>query len=124
MKLCGFLGDTSSSGPLACAALATLEEIIEGKVAEYTGTVGEILYRELEKLREKYGYVKDIRGKGLLVGMELSIEGKKIVDACQQKGLLINCVGGYVLRFIPPLIVSATEIRQAIGILDGVMAEI
>ncbi len=116
---------TFGGNPLACAAaLATLEEIIEGKVAEYTGTVGEILYRELEKLREKYGYVKDIRGKGLLVGMELSIEGKKIVDACQQKGLLINCVGGYVLRFIPPLIVSATEIRQAIGILDGVMAEI
>lgn len=116
---------TFGGNPLACAAaLATLEEIIEGKVAEYTGTVGEILYRELEKLREKYGYVKDIRGKGLLVGMELSIEGKKIVDACQEKGLLINCVGGYVLRFIPPLIVSSTEIRQAIGILDGVMAEI
>ncbi|MDD2554568.1 MAG: hypothetical protein PHP51_08350 [Desulfotomaculaceae bacterium] len=56
--------------------------------------------------------------------MELSIEGKKIVDACQEKGLLINCVGGHVLRFIPPLIVSSTEVRQAIGILDGVMDSI
>ncbi|MDD2553714.1 MAG: aspartate aminotransferase family protein, partial [Desulfotomaculaceae bacterium] len=97
---------TFGGNPLACAAaLATLEEIIEGEVVEYTNTVGEILYSELEKLREKYEYVKDIRGKGLLVGMELSIEGKKIVDACQEKGLLINCVGGHVLRFIPPLIV-------------------
>ncbi|MDD4767706.1 MAG: acetylornithine transaminase [Desulfotomaculaceae bacterium] len=116
---------TFGGNPLACAAaLATLEEIIEGEVVEYTNTVGEILYSELEKLREKYEYVKDIRGKGLLVGMELSIEGKKIVDACQEKGLLINCVGGHVLRFIPPLIVSSTEVRQAIGILDGVMDSI
>ncbi len=116
---------TFGGNPLACAAaLATLEEIIEGEVVEYTNAVGEILLKELEKLREKYKYVKDIRGKGLLVGMELSIEGKKIVDACQEKGLLINCVGGYVLRFIPPLVVSSTEVRQAVGILDGVMAEV
>ncbi|MFX4262324.1 acetylornithine transaminase [Pelotomaculum propionicicum] len=116
---------TFGGNPLACAAaLAALEEIIEGEVVEYTNAVGEILYSELEKLREKYDYVKEIRGKGLLIGMELSIDGKKIVDACQEKGLLVNCVGGHVLRFIPPLTVSSTEVRQAIGILDEVMAGI
>lgn len=116
---------TFGGNPLACAAaLATLEEIIEGEVVEYTNAVGEILYKEMEKLFEKYDYVKDIRGKGLLLGMELSIEGKRIVDACQEKGLLINCVGGNVLRFIPPLTVSSTEVKQALGILDEVMAGI
>lgn len=116
---------TFGGNPLACAAaLATLEEIIEGEVVEYTNSVGEILCTELEKLREKYDYVKEIRGKGLLIGMELSIEGKKIVDGCQEKGLLINCVGGHVLRFIPPLTVSSTEVRKAAAILDEVMAAI
>lgn len=116
---------TFGGNPLACAAaLATLEEIIEGEVVEYTNSVGEILCTELEKLREKYDYVKEIRGKGLLIGMELSIEGKRIVDGCQEKGLLINCVGGHVLRFIPPLTVSSTEVRQAVTILDEVMAGI
>lgn len=116
---------TFGGNPLACAAaLATLEEIIEGEVVEYTNSVGEILCTELEKLREKYDYVKEIRGKGLLIGMELLIEGKKIVDGCQEKGLLINCVGGHVLRFIPPLTVSSTEVRKAAAILDEVMAGI
>lgn len=116
---------TFGGNPLACAAaLATLEEIIEGEVVDYTNSVGEILCAELEKLREKYDYVKEIRGKGLLIGMELSIEGKKIVDGCQEKGLLINCVGGHVLRFIPPLTVSSTEVRKAAAILDEVMAGI
>jgi len=116
---------TFGGNPLACAAaLATLEEIIEGEVVDYTNVVGEILFSELEKLRDKYDYVREIRGKGLLIGMELSIEGKSIVDACQEKGLLINCVGGNVLRFIPPLNISSTEVRQAIDILDEVMAGI
>jgi acetylornithine/succinyldiaminopimelate/putrescine aminotransferase len=116
---------TFGGNPLACAAaLATLEEIIEGEVVEYTNAVGEILYKKLLELWEKYDFIKDVRGKGLLLGMELELEGKKIVDGCLEKGLLINCVGGNVLRFIPPLIVSSTEVKQAICILDEVMAEI
>ena len=116
---------TFGGNPLACAAaLATLEELIEGEVIEYTNVIGDLLYNELKKLSKKYRYVRELRGKGLLIGMELSIEGKEIVDKCQEKGLLINCVGGHVLRFIPPLIVNSIEVRRAIGILDEVMAEI
>lgn len=116
---------TFGGNPLACAAaLATLEEIIEGEVVEYTNAVGEILYNKLLELWEKYDFVKDVRGKGLLIGMELAIDGKKIVDGCLEKGLLLNCVAGNVLRFIPPLIVSSTEVKQAICILDEVMAGI
>jgi acetylornithine/succinyldiaminopimelate/putrescine aminotransferase len=116
---------TFGGNPLACAAtLATLEEIIEGDVVEYTNAVGEILYNKLLELWGKYDFIKDVRGKGLLLGMELEIEGKKIVDGCLEKGLLINCVGGNVLRFIPPLIVSSTEVKQAVGIIDEVMARL
>lgn len=116
---------TFGGNPLACAAaLATLEEIIEGEVVEYTNLVGEILCKKLDELRGKYDFIKEIRGMGLLIGVELSVDGKQIVDGCQEKGLLINCVGGNVLRFIPPLIVSSTEVKQAVSILDEVMARI
>ncbi|TEB13219.1 acetylornithine transaminase [Pelotomaculum propionicicum] len=116
---------TFGGNPLACAAaLAALEEIIDGGIVRYVNDIGAILYNKLVELSSKYDFVKEVRGRGLLLGMELSIEGKDIVSACQEKGLLINCVGGNVLRFVPPLIVDSTEVKKAVEILDQVMSDI
>lgn len=116
---------TFGGNPLACAAaLATLEEIIEGGVVEYVNAVGNMLYKKLVELAGKYEFVKDVRGMGLLLGMELAIEGKAIVDGCREKGLLINCVNNNVLRFIPPLTIDSFDVKHAVKILGEVMSGI
>ncbi|HVH90631.1 MAG TPA: aminotransferase class III-fold pyridoxal phosphate-dependent enzyme, partial [Candidatus Acidoferrum sp.] len=71
---------------------------------------------------DRFSFVKNIRGKGLILGLELEIEGAKIVDACMQAGLLINCTAYKVLRFVPPLTITQKEIERGLGILDKVLA--
>jgi acetylornithine/succinyldiaminopimelate/putrescine aminotransferase len=67
--------------------------------------------------------VKDVRGKGLLIGMELDFEGKDIVTACLKEGFLINCTVENVLRFMPPLIITEEEIDQLLNALEGIFAK-
>ena len=74
---------------------------------------GEYLRKELKILQKECpGVIADIRGMGLLVGMELTRDGSSIVKACMEKGLLLNCTAGNVLRFTPPLIVHGRDTRQ------------
>lgn len=113
---------TFGGNPLACAAaLASMQQLLFGGALENAAMVGEYLYEQLQELAAKYDYVKDVRGLGLLLGMELSVKGKPIVEGCHQRGLLINCVNDYVLRFIPPLIITREDVDLAVGILDEVM---
>ncbi|MEW6696256.1 MAG: acetylornithine transaminase [Bacillota bacterium] len=114
---------TFGGNPLACAAaLAAMEAILQGGVQENARNAGEYLKNQLTTLAEKYSYVKEVRGLGLMLGMELTIEGKDIVARCLEQGLLINCTNGNVLRFLPPLIVTTEEADRAIAILDQAMA--
>jgi acetylornithine/N-succinyldiaminopimelate aminotransferase len=115
---------TFGGNPMACvAALVTLQELMFGGVIDNVARVGEYLYEKLVGLANKYPFVKDVRGMGLLLGMELTVKGKPFVDGCHTRGLLINCVNDYVLRFLPPLIVTTGDVDVAIDILDEVMAE-
>jgi len=114
---------TFGGNPLACAAaLAAMEETLLGGVVENAAAVGAYLYDRLRGLAGKYSYVKEVRGLGLLLGMELIVEGKDIVNGCLEKGLLVNCVNGNVLRFVPPLTITTADVDQAVEIMDGVMA--
>ena len=80
---------------------------------------------ELEKLKEKFsGLVKEVRGKGLMLGMEITTDGDAVVKACLEKGFLINCTAGNVLRFIPPLIVRRNDIDHLINILNGIFSRL
>ncbi|TEB07996.1 Acetylornithine aminotransferase [Pelotomaculum schinkii] len=116
---------TFGGNPLACvAALAAMQELLYGGVLENAISVGEYFYEQLKGLAAKYDYVKDVRGMGLLLGMELSVKGKPLVEGCHTRGLLINCVNDYVLRFIPPLTINTSDVDLAVGILDEVMAEL
>lgn len=121
----GTHGSTFGGNPLACAAgLAALEALLEdGIIIQNVETLGKRLLAGLERLKAKYPFIKDVRGKGLLVGMELDFEGKDIVTACMKDGFLVNCTAGTVLRFMPPLIVSDEEIDQLVAVLDGVFAK-
>lgn len=114
---------TFGGNPLVCsAAIATLEVILNGGfVLENCRQMGTYFVQQLEGLRARHACVRSVRAKGLLVGMELSIEGKPIVLDCLEEGFLINCTMDRVLRFLPPLIVSKEEIDLLIRCLDGVL---
>ncbi|HSB33756.1 MAG TPA: acetylornithine transaminase [Nitrospirota bacterium] len=121
----GSHGSTFGGNPLACAtALASLEALVEDNIiipaVEY---LGGYFLDELRVIQKRYSFVKDVRGKGLLIGMELDFPGKDIVTACMKEGLLINCTMDTVLRFMPPLIITEAEIGRLIGVLEGIFAK-
>ncbi len=120
----GSHGSTFGGNPLICsAALAAMQTIVDDGVLVNCQAMGDYLTEQLEKLKSKYAFIKEVRGRGLIIGMELDIEGGALVKAAMERGLLINCTVGNVLRFLPPLIVSRAEIDEAINILDQVLAE-
>jgi predicted acetylornithine/succinylornithine family transaminase len=112
---------TFGGNPLACAAaLATLEYILNHQVCENAARLGEYFKERLLTLTGQYSFVQEVRGLGLMLGMELSCPGRQIVEYCQEQGLLINCVGDHILRFLPPLIISSEEVDKAVNILKTV----
>jgi acetylornithine/succinyldiaminopimelate/putrescine aminotransferase len=76
---------------------------------------------ELNRLKKKHSVIREVRGKGLIIGMELTIPGAEIVNKCLEQGVLINCVQNNVLRFLPPLIVIKEEVDQVVALLDEVL---
>ena len=114
---------TFGGNPLACsAAVAALETIMEdGIMFEDCVRMGDYLIKGLKELKKEYSFIKEIRGKGLLIGMDLTIDGKDIVMECLKDGLLINCTMDKILRFLPPLIVTKEEIDSMLEILYGVL---
>jgi acetylornithine/N-succinyldiaminopimelate aminotransferase len=117
----GTHGSTFGGNPLACAAgLATLEELLEDNIIiQNVEALGKHFMGGLLSLKAKYPFIKDVRGQGLLIGIELDFDGKEIVTECLKQGFLINCTVNTVLRFMPPLIISEEEIDQLIDALDG-----
>lgn len=115
----GTHASTFGGGPVVCrAALAVLAAIEKEKMLDNTRAMGEFLAARLRALKEKYPLIKEVRGLGLMWGAELNIEGKKIVERCLEKGLLINCTHERVLRFMPALTVTRKEIERAAEILE------
>ncbi|MBP7341258.1 MAG: aspartate aminotransferase family protein [Smithellaceae bacterium] len=107
---------------LAMAAVkATLKALLEDGVLDNCRKIGEYFLLRLRELQAKHPVITEVRGRGLMLACSLAIEGAGIVGACQERGLLINCTGGKTLRFVPPLIVDAGDIDEAIAILDSVM---
>ena len=120
----GSHASTFGGGPLvASAALATLRIISEpaflGRVCE----TGAYFISRLQELKERYGFIKDVRGRGLMVGLELAVPGAKFVSKCMDRGAIINCTHDTVLRFVPPLIAGNSEIDEMTGILEDVFKE-
>jgi acetylornithine/succinyldiaminopimelate/putrescine aminotransferase len=82
--------------------------------------MGDDFLAKLEEIKRRFPFVKEVRGKGLILGMELSIDGSSIVNEMLKKNILINCTMGKVLRFLPPLIVTQEEIDRVVNALEEV----
>ncbi|HMK51941.1 MAG TPA: acetylornithine transaminase [Thermodesulfobacteriota bacterium] len=112
---------TFGGNPLATAAgIAALTTILEEGMLENCQQVGEYFFTRLEKIGEKFSFIKEVRGRGLILGMELKIDGSSVVKEMMQRGILINCTMGNVLRFLPPLIVTKEEVDRVIETLEEV----
>ncbi len=117
-------GSTFGGNPLACSAsIATLNTVMDsGILLDQCKRMGSYLVGKLENLKLKHpDKIKDVRGMGLLVGMELTSECAEIVKACMARGVLLNCADMNVLRFMPPLIVEENEIDEVVEALDHVL---
>ncbi|MBR3140854.1 MAG: acetylornithine transaminase [Methanobrevibacter sp.] len=113
-------GTTFGGGPLVCAAAnAVLDVIIGENLLDNVNEVGDYFISELKKLDKEV--IVDVRGKGLMVGVELTKPGAEYVDKLRQAGFLINCTAGNVLRFVPPLIITKAEIDKFVKALDEIL---
>jgi acetylornithine aminotransferase len=112
----GTHGTTFGGNPVACAAgVATLEQIIHKGLMNQAATLGGFLIDGLSKVRtELPELVRDVRGLGLMVGLDLSFDGSEVVEEMMRRGVLLNLTAGTVVRWLPPLIVTREEIAGAI----------
>jgi len=85
---------------------------------------GKLLTEKLNMLKVQHNIINDVRGIGLMQGIELSIHAKPIISRCMEKGLLLVGAGEQIIRFVPPLIISAEEINEGINILSEVIQEV
>lgn len=116
----GMHGSTFGGGPLACRVALEFLDILEG-LLPHIQQAGAYFQTKLEELKGRYSFIREIRGHGLMVGVELSIPGKQIVFDAIEQGLLLNCTHETVLRFLPPYIVTEPEIDRAVRILNRVL---
>jgi len=121
----GTHGSTFGGNPLVTAAgVATVRTILEDGILNRTEEIGEYLLGELEALKQKFPEViKDVRGIGLMIGVELAVPGADIVKKAMERGLLLNCAQEKVLRFVPPLIVGKKEVDEMLATLTGILEE-
>jgi len=109
----------------SAAAYATIKYIIDNDVVGNVKKVGQYLREGLERLKDKYSYVTEVRGRGLLLAMEFNSDiGQDVLMACLERGLLINRLKPNAVRFIPPLIIGDNEVDEALGILDDTLSTI
>ncbi len=125
----GFVPGTHAStfggGPvITAAALAVLDILARPEFLAEVAAKGEYFLAGLRSLQDRHAIVTEVRGLGLILGLEIDGDGVPLVAACRDRGVLLNCTQGNVLRFLPPLIVSRGEIDRVISILDKVLAEL
>lgn len=106
---------------ITAASIQVVKVLLEEKLFHHCEKIGAYFKERLQDLKAKHESIVDVRGMGLLLGMKLKIEGDTIVNSCMEKGFLINCIQGNILRFIPPLIVEKEEIDALVVCLDEVL---
>lgn len=113
-------GTTFGGGPLVCAAAnAVLDTIVDENILDNVNEVGDYFISELKKLDKDI--IADVRGKGLMIGVELTKPGAEYVDKLREAGFLINCTADKVLRFVPPLIITKEEVDKFVKALDEIL---
>jgi len=121
----GTHASTYGGNPLVCAAaIAVIETIEEEGLLEKAVSLGEYTRDKLKQLKQSHPVIDHVRGKGLMIGIQLTAAGADIVEKCLQKGMRINCTHETVLRFMPAMTTTQSQIDQAVEILDSVLAEV
>jgi len=119
----GMHGTTFGGGPLACRlaleTLALIEELLPA-----IERVGGYFHVQLNELARKHSFIKEVRGFGLMIGVELAIPGKQLVLDAMAEGLLINCTHDTVLRFLPPYVATERDVDQALKVLAKLFAKV
>ena len=120
----GMHGTTFGGGPLACAvALEFLSIIEDEKLLENVQIRGAELHEGLAKLVSQFDFIREIRAEGLMIGIELSVEGAPFVAEAMQRGLLINCTHDFTLRLLPPFIITRAQVREFLKLFEQILAK-
>jgi acetylornithine/N-succinyldiaminopimelate aminotransferase len=118
----GSHASTFGGTPLVTAvSKAVLSSLLNDGWLEHCRNMGTYFRARLEDLRKRHACIKEVRGLGLIIGVELDRPGAPVLEACVQRGFLINCAQEKVLRFVPPLVVTKKEIDQLMEALDAVL---
>ncbi len=115
---------TFGGSPLACAAAkATITYILDENLIQKSLENGTYFRKKLDIIKESSSIVKEVRGMGLMIGMELGLDCGDMVDDLREKGIIVNCAAGNVLRFVPPLVISTAQIDTVTSVLDEVLGK-
>jgi predicted acetylornithine/succinylornithine family transaminase len=117
-------GSTFGGNPVSCAAALAVLKIMNGSFLKNVAELSKYLNLKLEALKKKYPVIKEIRGIGLMCGIDLCVAGKDIVSYCLDKGLIINCTHDTVLRLLPPLTITKKDIDSAVKIIEQAIQNI
>ena len=110
---------TFGGNPLSCAAgTATIQALTQDKLVQNADTMGKLFRDGLEKLKEKHNIIREIRGKGLMIGIELKFEVKDILMEGIEKNLLLLYSGRNILRLLPPLVITKDDVTKSLETLD------
>lgn len=121
----GMHASTFGGSPLVCkASLGTFKAIFADKMLGNVRKTGPYLMERLNRLKERFDCIQEVRGLGLMIGLQLNSEGKSIFEACLRRGLIINCTQGNILRIMPALNVTKKQIDKAVNILEKAFGEV
>ncbi len=119
----GMHGSTFGGNALAARVSLEFFDILAG-LLPHIAAMGEYFRAQLRELATRFDFIEEVRGYGLMIGVQLSIPGKEIVNQAMQEGLLMNCTHDTVLRFLPPYIITEAQVDEAVSILDRVFRRI
>ncbi len=117
----GMHGSTFGGSALACRVALEFFEVLDDLLPSIR-RVGDYFRARLRELARKHAFIREVRGHGLMIGVDMTVPGKQMVLDAQARGLLMNCTHETVLRFLPPYIVTEKEVDAAITILDSIFA--
>ena len=119
----GLHGSTFGGGPLTCATgLTFLDTIERKKLLANIRARGAELKAGLKKMAAKFDFIREVRGEGLMIGVDLDVDGAPYVAEALKQGLLINCTHDHILRFLPPYILTARQVQEGLSKIESVLA--
>jgi len=120
----GLHGSTFGGGPLTCATGLTFLDTVERKhLLANVRARGAELKAALKKMATQFDFIREVRGEGLMIGVDLDVEGTPYVAEALRQGLLINCTHDHILRLLPPFILTAQQVKEGLSKIESVLAK-